>query len=80
MSNRSLIERQFTIQSYTDVETLTLSMLNLSQMKNEFCDYYEALFEEQFSVLRFCWHAKLKAIIECRKQLREQEQEVDSVS
>lgn len=42
-----------------DVETLSLSILVLNQMQNQFMDYYDGLFREQFNVLRNCWMTKL---------------------
>lgn len=52
-------------------EILSLSIQDLNRMKAEFHDCYEKLFDDAFVRLRRTWLAKLKAMKECRRQLRE---------
>lgn len=63
LSYRDKLERQFTIQCKKDqCELLTLSIHDLTLMKNEFREAYTNLFENSFTNLRRTILVKLKAI------------------
>lgn len=59
---RDRLKRQFTIQCKDQCELLTLSIHDLSIMKNEFREAYTTVFENSFTNLRRTIQVKLKAI------------------
>ena len=62
ISRRDQIKRQFTIQCQGDCESLTFSINDLNQMKNEFYEIYTELFENSLTILRRMIRIKVRAI------------------
>jgi hypothetical protein len=54
-----------------DTETLSFSIQDLNRMRLEFSDCYEHLFADALMKLKQSWLIRLRAMKECRAQLRE---------
>ena len=62
MGHKESIKRQFSAKSQNKVELLTLSLDHLWNMKHEFSEPYEDIFNNAYSRLNKCLKIKLKAI------------------
>ena len=74
IQNKQKLQRQFTVMSLSSgTEVLSLSIKDLHNMKKEFCDCYDELFN--FDVNKILLERALKlqfrAIKSCKKQIRD---------
>jgi hypothetical protein len=64
---KSLLSRQFTIQSRNQCEVLILSLQHLYQMEQEFIDCFDDLFQSSLLRLKNAWLMKLKSMQKCQE-------------
>ena len=71
IENINLLSRQFTVMATSDSELLSFNIQDLNRMRLEFSDCYENLFNDALIKLKRTWLTRLRAMKECRAQLRE---------
>lgn len=71
ISNKDLLQRQFTVMSLKQSEVLVLATQDLNRMKQEFLEVYQKLFSDAYNRLRRSLTLKLKAMRLCAEREEE---------